>query len=99
MIATVGVGYGDGLNQELFRVGASVLVDGRCCGLLACCMDQCMIDVTGIDCRVGDEVTFFGYDGKGGFLSSQDVASLINNNEGCGLTSALSPRVARVYMD
>lgn len=99
VIATVGVGYGDGLNQELFRVGASVLVDGRCGGLLACCMDQCMIDVTGIDCRVGDEVTFFGYDGKGGFLSSQDVASLINSNEGCGLTSALSPRVARVYMD
>ena len=39
VIATVGVGYGDGLNQELFRVGASVLVGGRCGALLACCMD------------------------------------------------------------
>lgn len=23
-------------------------------------MDQCMVDVTGIDCAVGDEVTVFG---------------------------------------
>lgn len=98
LIATVGVGYGDGLNKELFRVGASVLVDGHLSTLLACCMDQCMIDVSGLDCRVGDEVTFFGCDGKGGFLSSQDLASLINSDEGCGLTSALSARVARIYM-
>ena len=97
LIATVGVGYGDGLHKELFRVGASALVNGQCRSLLCCCMDQCMIDVTGLDCRVGDEVTFFGYDGKGGFLSSQNVAALINSDEGCGLSSALSKRVARVY--
>ncbi len=97
MVATVGVGYGDGLNQDLFRIGAPVLVKGKSCRMLACCMDQCMIDVSTVDCRVGDEVTFFGYDGKGGFLSSQAVAALVNNNEGCGLTSALSARVVRVY--
>lgn len=97
LVATVGVGYGDGLNQGLFRVGAPVLAGGRRCRMLACCMDQCMIDVTGLDCRVGDEVTFFGYDGRGGFLSSQEVAAMVNRNEGCGLTSALSDRVIRVY--
>ena len=98
-IATVGVGYGDGLNQALFPIRAPVLVGGRRCALLACCMDQCMIDVTGLDCEVGDEVTFFGYDAAGNFLSSQEVAAMINHDEGCGLTSALSPRVARVYSD
>ena len=97
VIATVGVGYGDGLNQDLFRVQAPVLVGGKHGRLLVCCMDQCMIDVTGIDCAVGDEVTFFGYDGHGNFLSSQAQAALINDDEGCGLTSALSPRVKRVY--
>ena len=96
-VATVGVGYGDGLNQELFRVGAPVLLNGEKCRMLACCMDQCMIDASAVDCRVGDEVTFFGYDGKGGFLSSQAIAALVGNDEGCGLTSALSGRVARVY--
>ena len=97
MVATVSVGYGDGLNQDLFGVGAPVLVGGIRCPLLACCMDQCLVDVTAVDCKAGDEVTFFGYDGKGAFLSSQEIASLINDDEGCGLTSALSPRVARVY--
>ncbi len=97
-IATVSVGYGDGLNQDFVSVGAPVLVGGVRCELLTCCMDQCMIDVSAVACDVGDEVTFFGYDGKGGYLSSQEVAAMINDNEGCGLTSALSPRVARIYV-
>ena len=99
LVATVGVGYGDGLNQALFSVGAPVLVGGVRCRMLACCMDQCMVDVTGLDVGVGDEVTFFGYDAAGNFLSSQEVSALVNKNEGCGLTSALSPRVARIYTE
>ncbi len=99
LIATVGVGYGDGLNQELFRVHAPVLAGGKRCRMLACCMDQCMIDVTGLACQPGDEVTFFGFDSHGNFLSSQEVAGLVNSDEGCGLTSALSRRVARVYTE
>lgn len=99
VVATVGVGYGDGLNQDLFRIHAPVLVGGQRCRMLCCCMDQCMIDVTGVTCAVGDEVTFFGYDAAGHFLSSQEIAAMVNHDEGCGLTSALSPRVARVYMD
>ena len=46
---------------------------------------------------VGSEVTLFGYDGKGNFLSSQEVARLCDD-EGCGLTAALGSRVARVYL-
>ena len=99
LVATVGVGYGDGLNQDLFRIHAPVLAGGQHCPMLCCCMDQCMIDVTGTDCRVGDEVTFFGYDEQGNFLSSQEIAAMVNHDEGCGLTSALSPRVKRIYTD
>lgn len=97
LIATVGIGYGDGLNQELVEIKAPLLLNGSLAHYTACCMDQCMIDVSGIDCKVGDELTFFGYDGKGGYLSSQEVAAMVNDDEGCGLTSALSTRVARVY--
>ena len=96
-VATVGVGYGDGLKQALFALGAPVLAGGKRCRLLACCMDQCMIDISGTACRVGDEVTFFGDDGAGNSLSSQELASLIGNDEGCGLTAALSGRVKRIY--
>lgn len=97
LIATVGIGYGDGLNQDLVKIKAPLLVNGMTAHYTACCMDQCMIDVSGIDCKVGDEVTFFGFDGKGGYLSSQTVAAMVNEDEGCGLTSALSTRVARIY--
>ena len=99
LVATVGIGYGDGLNQALFQIQAPVLVSGKRCRMLTTCMDQCMIDITGLSCQVGDEVTFFGYDQNGVFLSSQEIASLIGGDEGCGLTSALLPRVARIYVD
>ena len=99
LVATVGVGYGDGLNQDLFAIHAPVLVGGQRCKMLCCCMDQCMVDVTGTTCKVGDEVTFFGYDAAGNFLSSQEIAAMVNHDEGCGLTSALSTRVKRVYKD
>lgn len=99
VIATLGIGYGDGLPREMCRMHAPVLIGGRECRLLATCMDQCFADVTGAGCKPGDEATVFGYDGFGNFISSQAQAALINGSEGCGLTSALSPRVARVYSE
>ena len=95
-VAVVNVGYGDGLNHRVAD-GGPVLIEGQQARLLGCCMDQCFVDVGDIPCGVGSEVTLFGYDGKGNFLSSQEVARLCND-EGCGLTAALGPRVARIYL-
>lgn len=99
VVATVGVGYGDGLDLRMFDEHKAVLINGTPCPLLVCCMDQCMVDVSNVQCAVGDEVTFFGYDGKGGYISAQELAMSIGANEGCALTSALSSRVARVYSE
>lgn len=99
LVAVIGVGYGDGIITELIGKGMYALIRGRRCRVLCCCMDQCMIDVTGTDCTVGDEVTFFGYDENGQLLSSQAQAAPIRGLEGCGLSSALGYRVARVYVD
>lgn len=99
VVATVGVGYGDGLDLRMFDQHKSVLINGKLCPLLVCCMDQCMVDVNGVDCKAGDEVTFFGYDGNGSYISAQELAMSIGANEGCALTSALSSRVARVYSE
>ena len=98
-VATIAVGYGDGLSEALCLAHGPVLVRGERRPLLECCMDQAFVDVTGLGCRPDDPVTLFGGDGEGRFLSSQEVALLIGGDEGCGLTSALSPRVARVYRD
>ena len=95
-VAMVNVGYGDGLNHRVANGGGPVLIEGRQARLLGCCMDQCFVDTGDIDCSVGSEVTLFGYDGMGNFLSSQEVARLCDD-EGCGLTAALGPRVARIY--
>ena len=79
-------------------MNAPVLICGKMAHVIAVFMDQCLVDVTGIDCVPGDEVTVFGYDGHGGYISSQSQALLTDALEGCGITSGLSTRVARVYI-
>ena len=98
VVGVLSIGYGDGYPMELSRMAAPVLVNGRQARFLTACMDQSFIDLTGIDAAPGDEVTLFGYDASGNLLSSQYVASLIGDNEGCGLTDALGTRVERRYI-
>lgn len=98
MTGVLSIGYGDGLDPALAKVKAPVLVNGRHVPLLAVCMDQSFVDLTDVLCQTGDEVTLFGYDGKGNLLSSQYIASLVGGYEGCGLTTALTSRVERCYI-
>ena len=97
VVATIGVGYGDGLNCALADCHAPVLIGGKRAPLLCCFMDQSIVDVTDIACGIGDVVTLFGYDEQGNALPSQEVSLLIGDQEGCGLTSALNSRVERIY--
>ena len=63
-VATISVGYGDGLCSELAAAGAPVLVGGKECRLLCTCMDQAMVDVTDIPgVTPGDEVVLMGTQG------------------------------------
>ena len=94
--AMLGIGYGDGLFQTLVSAHAPVLVNGRRARLLCCCMDQCFVDVSGIDCSPGDEATLFGQDGSGKLLPAQDIAALMRD-EACTITAALGPRVCKIY--
>lgn len=60
-IATVPVGYADGLDRRLGRRKWSFRIDGNEAPIIGnICMDTCMVDVTGIDVREGDEVVIFG---------------------------------------
>lgn len=53
-IATVPIGYADGLNRHLGNGNAYCLVNGQKAPYIGnICMDVCMIDVTGIDCKEG----------------------------------------------
>jgi alanine racemase len=60
-IATVPLGYADGVPRSLGLVGGEVLVRGRRCPVVgAVTMDQLMVDVGAHDVRVGDEVVLIG---------------------------------------
>lgn len=98
LVATLGIGYGDGLSEAMARSHVEILVHGKRCPLLACCMDQSFVDVSGLAVQPGDEVTIFGTDGAGNFISSQETALRAGANEGCGLTAAISPRAARLFV-
>lgn len=60
-IASIPIGYADGLNRRLGNGHGYCIVNGlqaRYVGNI--CMDVCMIDVTDIPCQEGDKVEIFG---------------------------------------
>jgi alanine racemase len=61
VIATIPVGYADGLDRHLSRGKGSFMVNGHRVPTIGnICMDMTMLDVTGLDVKVGDTVTIFG---------------------------------------
>ncbi len=74
-IATIPVGYGDGYPRSLSNKG-SVLINGRRAKILGrVCMDQFMVDVTGLDVQLLDEVTLMGHNGEDE-ISVEELSSL-----------------------
>ena len=60
-IAALPIGYADGLNRKLGNGKGYCIVNGKRAPYIGnICMDVCMIDVTGIDCKEGDTVEIFG---------------------------------------
>lgn len=96
-IASLPLGYADGYTRMLTGK-AEALVNGvRVPVVGRICMDQCMIDVTGIDdVKVGDEVVLFGKQ-KNSFISIDEVAEKLGtiNYE---VVCMISKRIPRVYI-
>ena len=91
-IATIPIGYADGMNRHFGRGAISVRVNGQDAPTVGnICMDACMIDVTGIDCKVGDSVEIFGPEAP-----LQRLADVLDTIPYEVLTS-VSPRVKRIY--
>jgi len=91
-IATIRIGYADGLSRQFGNGTGKVMVQGQEAPIVGnVCMDLTMIDVTGMGIREGDNVIIFGDD-----LSVIDVAKRIDTIPYEILTS-VSPRVKRIY--
>lgn len=93
-IATLPIGYADGLNRLLGNRKGYCLVGGRKADYVGnICMDVCMIDVTDIPCNEGDLATIFG-DG----LAPSELA------DRCGtipyeVLTGIAPRVKHIYFE
>lgn len=60
-IATIPVGYADGLNRQLGNGNGGLWINGKIAPIVGnVCMDMCMVNVSDIDCSEGDEVEVFG---------------------------------------
>ena len=94
-IATVTIGYADGIPRELSNKGV-VLIYGKKAAIIGrICMDQLMIDVTGIQgVSCGEEVILIGKSGDSEILAA-DLADSIDtiSNE---VLSQLGSRLGRV---
>ena len=65
VVATIPVGYADGVDRHLSCGKGYFTVNGQRVPTIGnICMDMCMLDVTGLDVKVGDTVTIFGEDPK-----------------------------------
>lgn len=95
-IATVACGYADGYPRALSNRG-EVLLKGRRCKILGrVCMDQFMVDVTGLGAEQGDVATLIGSDG-GETITADDIAEL-TGTIGYEIVCGISERVPRVRL-
>ncbi len=95
-IATVPIGYADGFwrnnGEEKYRLKLKnqyVPIIGRIC------MDQLMVDVTGVDCQLGDEILIFGDDN----LCSADEIAKINSSINYEVVCSVGERVPRIFVE
>lgn len=93
-VATLGIGYADGLPRtkmpmEVMIHGIKVPIIGRIC------MDQCMIDITGLDeVTVNETVTLIGND-EGTSIQVENLAQ-INDTISNEILSRLSKRLVKM---
>ena len=95
-VATVPIGYADGLSRQLSNKGR-VLINGVFCDIIGnVCMDQFMVDATAADAKLRDEVVIIGQSG-GARIWAEDVAAW-QKSINYEVATSISERVARFYI-
>ncbi len=96
-IATVAIGYADGLSRRLSSTGKMILRGSLVPVIGRVCMDSTMLDVGDVpNAAIGDEVTIFG-NPESGALSADWLADQMSTISYEVLTG-VSRRVYRVYV-
>jgi len=89
--ATLPLGHADGIGRQYGKGNTFVNVKGTLAPIIGnVCMDMIMIDVTGIDCKEGDEVIIFGK------KPTADEFAATANTISYELITGISQRVKRI---
>lgn len=97
LVATIPIGYADGYNRLLSNRGQALVRGKRVPIIGRVCMDQTMLDVTGVrGVSLDDEVVLYGNQG-GERISIEEVASLLGTIT-YEVTCSVSKRVPLVYV-
>ena len=98
-VATVPIGYADGVPRRLWSTGGEVLVGGRRCPIVGVVtMDQLMVDCGDAEVLVGDDVVLIGeQDGPDGpqRIRAEEWAARLDTI-GYEIVCGISERVPRV---
>lgn len=96
-IGTIAAGYSDGYVRGLSGKGEVSIRGKRAPVIGIICMDQCMVNLTGIpEAEVEDEVLLFGR-GRQDFISVNELAEKVDTNRN-EILSIIGRRVPRVYL-
>ena len=94
-IAIVGIGYGDGIMRNIVKKGY-VLINNSYAKIVAICMDTMLVDITGIDAKIYDEVVLIGRS-KNKQIFICDMASWCDTID-YEIIVRLSSRIERKYI-
>ena len=92
-IATIAIGYADGLLRKFGRGKWGALIQGNYAPYVGnICMDMAMLDVTQIDCSEGDRVEIFG--------PQNDIKEMARRGETISyeILTTISQRVPRLFV-
>ena len=91
--ATIPIGHADGISRAFGNGVGHVTIAGRKAPIVGnVCMDMLMVNITGLDCKEGDEVVLFGQE-----VSAAKLASKIHSIS-YELLTMVSQRVKRVVL-
>jgi len=95
-VATISAGYGDGYARHLAAfLDAEVIVNGKRSKIIATCMDQMLIDVTGIAVKEGEIATLIGRNGDE-YISVFELQRKMGQTY-LAVASIIAERVKRIY--
>ncbi|MBF4983125.1 alanine racemase [Nonlabens mediterrranea] len=92
--AVIALGHGDGINRIYGYGKAQVSINGKLAPTLGIiCMDMFMVDITNIDCYVGDEVIIFNQE-----FTAREMAEKAGTIS-YEILTGIQKRVPRIYFN